>query len=171
MQTLDLHVLKLQYEILNISAAQMARDTEMPESLIQDTIDAEGWQQWWPEEPQVELFKKQAEQASLVDDDLSDGDILAQQSEEYVERVRKRLQVYQLAKEVYLATKYLQLESALIGKAHDILETCETLDASAIKQLSALYKDMKHHGVNSLLQAAVDDSGLPSLIVRDLSGT
>jgi hypothetical protein len=167
----DLPVLRLQYEILNISAAQMAKETDIPESLIQETIEEEGWQQWWPEEPPVEIFKKQAAQASLVDDDLSDSDLLSQQSEDYIDRSRKRLQVYQLAKEIYLATKYLQLESALIGKAHEILEQCETLDATAIKQLSALYKDMKHHGVNSLLQAAVDDSGLPSLIVRDLSGT
>lgn len=171
MPDIDLHILKLQYEILNVSASQMAKDTEVPESLIRETVETEGWLQWWPEEPQVDVFKKQAEQASLVDDDLTDGDILAQQSEEYVDRAKKRLQVYQLAKEIYLACKYLQLESALIGKAHDILETCETLDATSIKQLSALYKDMKHHGMNSLLQAAVDDTGLPSLIVRDLSGS
>lgn len=171
MPDLDLHILKLQYEILNTTAAQMAKDTNLPEDLIQETIDAEGWVHWWPEEPVVEIFKKQAEMALLVNDDVSSEELLSQQAEEYVERARKRLQVYALAKEIYLATKYLQLESALINKAHGILEDCETLDASAIKQLSALYKDMKQHGISSMLTAAVDDSGLPSLIIRDLSGS
>lgn len=171
MTELDTHILKLQYEILNVTVEQMSKDTGIPVSLIQDTIDAEGWTRWWPEEPTVDLFKKQAEDARAMDDETSDDDILNQQADEFVDRARKRLQVYSLAKEIYLATKYLQLESALIAKAHGILETCDTLDSAAIKQLSALYKDMKHHGVSSLLQAAVDDSGLPSLIVRDLSGS
>lgn len=174
MQSFDIQLMRLQYEILNVPLSRLASESGLSESMINRTIEEEGWSQWWPEEETAIQLKKQRE-LSLASEDLhtasSEEEMLAQQSEEFVDRAKKRLQAYTLAKEIYLAQKYLQLESALITKAHAILEECPSLDPQAIKQLSALYKDMVSKSpMSTLLSLNADESGVPNLIIRDLTG-
>ena len=92
------------------------------------------------------------------------------QADAFNERARKRLQVYSLAKEIYLSQKYLKLESALIDKAHDILENSGELGPFGIKQLSALYKDMLSKSASATVTAGMDESGMPTVTYRDLTG-
>lgn len=175
MESFDIHIMKLQYEILNVPLSRLASESGLSENMIQKTILEEGWQQWWPEEDTVTQLQKQRADA-LASDDLntasSEEEMLAQQSEDFVERARKRLQAYTVAKEIYLAQKYLQLENALIKKAQSILTECDTLDPAAVKQLSALYKDLVSKSpISNLLTIGTDESGIPNVIVRDLTGT
>lgn len=170
----DTHIARLQYEILNVPLSQLASDANIPVGLLEQEAKASNWKQWWPEEDTVVWLEKQrkialeSEEAHTAN---SEEEMLSQQSEEYIERTRKRLQVYSLAKEIYLAQKYLKLEAALIKKAHDILEECQTIDPAGIKQLSALYKDMVSKSpMSTLLSVSADESGIPNLIIRDLSG-
>ena len=168
---LDVPLLKLQYEILNKTVDQLSEETGLPLASLQKEIDYNGWKQWWPEDEEVRLREKQA--TSAEDEEIDASEVLALQSEMYIDRAKRRLAVYTLAKEIYLAQKYMKLESALIDKAHDVLEGIQNIDSRSIKELSALYKDMTAKSPMSALAAFTfgeDEGGVPTVIVRDLSG-
>lgn len=163
---LDLGLIKLQYEILNKSVKQIADETGMPENLIEKEIKDAGWKQWWPEDVDQRLLAKQTE-------DIGEDEVLALQSEQFIDRAKRRLAAYTLAKEIYLAQKYLKLESALIDKAHTILETLQDGDSRSAKELSALYKDMTSKspmGALASFSFGEDEGGIPVVTIRDLSG-
>jgi len=170
-QSPDSNILRLQYEILNRTAADIASDTHLPISIIESTIASEGWKQWWPESSIQEQLAISRTLANIDPDlHISDEEIFVSQADQYLERSRKRLQVYSLAKETYLAQKYMQLEVALIDKAIAAIEELPPAAVQGIKLMSALYKDLQTKGSAALLTAAIDESGLPTVIVRDLSG-
>lgn len=163
MQELNIPVLRLQYEILNIPIAHLASKMGIPVSMLVQEADEGHWAQWWPEENAIEHLRNQQE--------ASEKDLLTQQSDEYLERSKKRLRVYAAAKEIYLAAAYLQLEDSLISRARELIDTC-ALDASAVKQLSAIYKDLTSKSpLSNIFMDADEESGIPSLIIRDLSGS
>jgi len=162
---LDLELMRLQYEILNKSIAQIASDEETSATLLQREATELGWKQFWPDPPQ-----KPYEETDDVDE------IMSLESEQYIDRARKRLKVYSLAKEVLMAQRYLALECKIVKTASDILDNFESNglgSSQAIKQLSALFKDMTA-GSNlanlASMTLGTDDNGLPTVTIRDLSG-
>lgn len=160
LMAIDIELLRLQYEILNVSADAIARQTGFPLDLIENEIKRSNWTPLWPDDDEPQLTYEE------------DEDVFTVSTDRYIDKTRKRLVAYSLAKEVLLATRYLELESSLIKKA---CETTELLDASspaALKTLSALYRDLAKNGVSAgtSLQMGTDESGLPTVIVKDLSG-
>jgi len=139
----------------------------MPEEAILDTIKEKGWKQWWPSGIDDEILAKSTENIEEQDE------LLVLQSEQFLDRAKRRLAVYTIAKEIHLAQKYLKLESAIIDKAYTLINDLSGLDTKSIKDLSTLYKDMTAKSPTSALAAfsfCEDEGGLPSVIIRDLSG-
>ena len=169
--SIDPNIMRLQFEILNRSAEDLARELNIPASIIKSTIESEGWKQWWPEGTVHEQFAS-AQAANNNDPDIavSEEEILVAQADQFLDRSRKRLQVYSLAKEIYLAQKYMQVEVALLDKARSVIENSAELDAYSLKQISGLLKDLYTKAGGLTLSAGTDENGLPTAVIRDLSG-
>lgn len=157
---LDVQLLRLQYEVLNVSAEAIAHMTGLPLDIIVDEITCKGWTRLWPDEDEPALTISEGE----------DGFKLS--SDRYIEKSRKRLQAYTLAKEIILSTRYLDLEAGLVSKANECLQHIDAqTGVSAVKALSSLWKDMtKDKSTMASMQMTVDDTGLPTVIIKDLSG-
>ena len=165
--TVDLGLVKLQYEILNVSIEDLAAALDMSPKFFLEEIKGLGWKRMWEDEdePHIEIDE--------------DEDRFTIETEAYIEKTRKRLMAYSLAKEIYLSQKYLELESGIINKAASVLSTLDVTDpqnlpVESIRKLATLYKDMTKSQVaanaTSSISLGTDDQGLPTLIVRDLSG-
>jgi hypothetical protein len=163
---IDTELLKLQYEILNFSAEDIAKQTGMPISIIEAEIKNQGWKQWWPDDtPFTE---------ENPEDELDPREVFALQSEQYIDKAKRRLAVYTLAKEIHLAQKYLALESSLVKKATDIVEGISDADAEAAGKMATLYKNMTTKNPMAALQSisfGEDEGGIPTVIVRNLTGS
>ncbi|MCK9408277.1 MAG: hypothetical protein M0R68_04005 [Bacteroidetes bacterium] len=159
---IDVELLRLQYEILNVSVESLARSAGIPQDLIQREIDKGRWTVLWPDENEPKLVVEE------------DEDLFTVSTNQYIDKTRRRLQAYSYAKEILLATRYLELESNLIKKANQVLENLTTVDmtaASGLKTLSSLYRDLSK-GLSSVssLSLGTDEEGLPTVIIKDLSG-
>ena len=157
---IDVQLLKLQYEVLNVSAESIATATGLPVDVIEDEIARKGWTRMWPDEDEPALLTAEGEDAFKL------------QSDAYIEKTRKRLFAYSLAKEILLATRYLELEAGIISKANECLMFIDPHSgASAVKALSALWKDMqKSAAAASAFSIGQDESGMPMVVIKDLSG-
>jgi len=160
---IDIELLKLQYEILNVSITSISRTTGIPEDLILREVERGKWTPLWPNDPDEPKLHVE-----------EDEDLFTVSTNQYIEKTKRRLQAYALAKEILLATRYLELESALIKKANETLDSMDpsVTTASALKTLSSLYRDLVKNGLSSVtsLQLQTDEAGLPTVIIKDLSG-
>jgi ribosomal protein L16 Arg81 hydroxylase len=165
MQDFDLNLLRLQYEILNVPLERVAASADLPLVLLQEHAVEEGWKPYWPES---DLITPPPVEGA---DPLSEDDILTSQAELYSARTRTRLQVYALAKELYMASKFAQLEASIIGKALDVVSTMtENADPAAVRMLSSLHKDMTSKLQSLAISLGADEGGMPTAIIRDLTG-
>ena len=160
----SLELMRLQYEILNISLADLARTAQVPIVLLEREAKQSGWKQLWPDSDEAALqFEEGEDKFSIA-------------SDAYIEKTRKRLTAFSLAKETALSMKYLELESAIIDKAQEVLDNIPIGQASAsvAKVLASLYRDMSKNlisaGASNNSTLDIDGGGIPTLLVRDLSG-
>ena len=166
MTTIDIPLLKLQYEILNISLDQLAQEVNVPKSILEQEARNNNWTQWWPDtEPQFTI-------GLHIPDGQEDDEFLTpleEGSQAFLKQTRVRLQVFNLAKEVYLTHKYASFEAALLAKAKDIVGTAAT--AQELSSLSNILKNLvpPSKAAHSLTLGQSDD-GIPSVIIRDLTG-
>lgn len=165
MGMLDLDLVRLQFEVLCIPLDVLARQLGLPFELLQQEAEEKGWRQLWDEDDREPVIIEEGEDGfSLVVDD-------------YTDRTRKKLVAFSLAKEVLLSQKYLELEVGIITKAKLILDSIDQDNNSvaAVKALASLYKDMTKNSLSSGYNPAAisigqDETGLPTVIVRDLTG-
>lgn len=154
--------MRLQYEILNRPLKHLALENNVPLEMLRDEAADHGWKQWWPE-PDL-----------IVIPDVDKDELLIVQSEAYLERTKRRLAVYNVSKEILLAQKYYELENKILDAALHILDLADTLEPSSIQALGMLYKNLMSRSVSGAvvdMSFGVDDGGLPTVIVKDLSGT
>lgn len=178
----DIAIMRLQYEILNTPLAQISVEANLPPSLVEKEALTQGWKQLWPDEPILLAPPEDLLPTTLTDLEQASAraDALSLEIEQYLDKSRKRLKVYTLAKETLLAHRYLALEVSLLSTAKDMLDNAlngephERMTPQALKQLSALYKDLSSESSLSKiagLSIATDDSGMPTVIIKDLSGS
>jgi len=166
MPSLDL--LKLQYEILNITPENLAAEYNIPESLLLETIEDNNWRHWWPESESP--FTLEHDDSSIEKDAT---ERLVMETDQYIDVAKRRLAVYNLAKSIYLAQKYLKLESALIDKAYDTIENASSLSTAELKDTASIYKDLLQKSSMASLNSFSldeDEGGLPLVVVKNLSG-
>ena len=179
---MDITLMRLQYEILNVPVSQLADMSGISEEMIQDEINRAGWKILWPNEPSIANLDTihnylDSSQKALTSQDQVEDDFFMTSSAEVIERSKRRLQMYTLAKETLLAQKYLDLENGILDAARSLavtrsLERGGALSACDIKELSVVFKNMgatASFGSSASFSFAQDESGLPTLIYKDLS--
>ena len=184
---MDITLMRLQYEILNVPVSQLADMSGISESMIQDEINRAGWQPLWPNEPSIANLESihaylgtsstPSLPAPSSNQDQVEDDFFMTSSAEIIERSKRRLQLYVLAKETLLAQKYLDLENGIIDAARVLatsraMENGGELKPSDVKELSLVFKNMGASAVfgsSASFSFAQDESGLPTLIYKDLS--
>ena len=197
---IDIPLLKLRYEILNVSLEELAADVGIPVSTL--AIEAHSWNQWWPtpilptpldsctdtsalptttsaqlsstaDSSEAHSFESAAgadlldEYDPLLEEEESE---LETGSQAYLRDMGIRLQVFNMAKEVYMSHKYAGLEATLIDKAREAADgmTCLPQD---LKYLSSIFKDLAANmSTGKSMSVGVNDDGLPTVIIRDLRG-
>jgi len=156
-------MLRLQYEVLNVSVTSIAKIINLPEDFVASEIQRMGWQPLWPNDDDEPLEVAEGE------------DVFTVATDKYIERTRKRLMAYALAKEMLLTQRYLQLELSIIDTAISAAKQLDPSMVSSIKTLSSLFKDMCKNSLSSStstlsLQQGTDERGLPTVIIKDLTG-
>lgn len=159
---MNLAHMRLQYEILNKPVEQLAAENGIPTDMLQEQVDILGWHQFWPEADMI------------LCPDVDKDELLQAQSEAYIERSKRRLAVYNLAKEIQLAQKYYELETQIVDTAIETLIQATNMEAPSINALGNLYKNMTAKSIASALSTisfGEDEGGLPTVIIKDLSGS
>jgi hypothetical protein len=168
--SVNIPIFRLQYEILNKTLAELAAGASIPMSILQKEARDQRWKQLWPAVPKAE--PESGTSLPLSYEDRQEQ--LALEADQYIEETNKRMRVYNLAKDIYLATKYLALEVKIIDTASSILdEVSQDIDPRNLKLLSALYKEMTSGtSLASMAKniAELDETGLAQVIFRDFSG-
>lgn len=177
---MDIALMRLQYEILNTSVNYLADASGISANMIQDEINRAGWKQLWPNEPSLsnpESLHKAIQSSKPLDPNLvADEDEFAASSALIIDRAKRRLQLYSLAKETYLSSRYLDLEASILDAAiSKAIEMATAANGSSadLKQLSNVYKDLTNGSSLSAaasLQFGTDESGIPTVVFKDLSG-
>jgi len=161
---------RLSYEILNSSIGTIADMLGLTPKMVQDYADKYNWTQWFPNEEEDAFSTNISED----EQDLLDGeDIFTVRADQFMDKNRKRLQVFTLAKELALAELYADLEISIVNKAREAISCVNEEDPQSMKIVSDIFKNMskdlqKNAGAVSFTQ---DGSGLPTVIIRDLSGS
>ena len=157
---------RLNYEILNVSIPAIANTMGLTLEMVTTKADAEEWHQWFPEDE---------DEFHLDEDlDINEGENLFElKANQFTSSGKKRLQVYQIAKQLHLMGLYTKLEVNLLDKANSAVHEIEPAQIEAIAQLSTvlqnLTKDLSKMAQSMTLSS--DENGLPQLIIRDLSGS
>jgi hypothetical protein len=145
---MDTRLIYLQWAILGITNADVAQLLGYPnEASATDLIVDEGWRRWFPP-------------------------LDYESEEQYSEASELRLKVFTAAKELYLASKYADLESAVLDSASKVAADPK-LAPKDLKQLSGLFSELRRHSLSDALTKAkgsLEDAGVPKVIIRDLSG-
>ena len=161
----DLALLRLQYEILNVPFATLAAQAGCPENILRAEADKGQWKQIWPEND-LEVIRNRDDVDAEFDDDAFQSE-----SELLLERSKRRLAIYNMAKEMLLSQRYLKLESDLIRRASDVVAGVE--DTKDIRALASVFKDLTAKSLQSAMASlsfGQDEGGLPTVLIRDLSG-
>lgn len=158
----NIELARLQYEILGRSLEELADHLDVPLDLLQEEAKKKKWKQTFPEDNTPPIYDE-------------DEDAFAAELDNYVEKTRKRLVAFSLARDVFLSQKYLELEASILEKANElILSENNASSVSAVKALADLYKNMSKSvlsaGYNPAISIGLDEGSLPTVIVRDLSG-
>ena len=145
MDNFDLAIIRLQHEILATELPELARATNIPVKILEMEAKQRKWQILWPDE------------------------LKPVSSDEYIQFMQKRLNVYNLAKQALLALKYASTEAEIMNKALDMVHSLEN-DTSALRNIAGTYKDMAtlNQGASGV-KAGIDEHGMPYVVIRDLT--
>jgi len=160
---------KLCYEILNKPLTSIADDLGLPVSMVEKEARDGNWTQWFPDTESDHRALTEHEQ-----DELEGTDLFTLRAEQYIERNRKRIQLFTLAKDVVMLEKYADIELNLLVQTREALNSLDTETANSLKTISSIYKDMIKQITtsNTALSMGKDEqTGLPTVIIRDLSGS
>ncbi len=164
---------KLTYEILNVSIAEIADIMGLTTGMVQDIADAQNWTRWFTDDIDSASDFNSSTSILKHEEELLEGeDLFTVRADQFLDKNRKRLQVFNMAKEIALAEHYAEFEVSIISKAREAIDDLEVKNVSDLKNLSSIYKDLAKslQGVNNAVSFTQDEGGLPTVIIRDLSG-
>jgi phosphomannomutase len=190
MEMPDIPLLRLQFEMLNVPLKSIAASAGINLSILTQLAKDEGWKMKWPDAPAIspesnaKLITISSEEpvqptqlnppdpSGYPSDDDFDDDPFITQSEEFVERAKKRLMAYLTAKDLLISQRYLEAEAAGIRKVAECFRY-ENLKPSEVKDLTAAYNALvKNTSLGKSVTLSFDEDGsIPTLVVRDLSNS
>lgn len=166
--SIDYVVPRLCYEILNISLEDIAERLGLTLGMVQNIAERQRWTPWYPEELEQQSI-------SLVDElELDDHeDPFTIKVDQFLDSTKKRLSVFNMAKELALVEQYAALEVSLIQKARTAIENIDPTDIRSLKDATTIYRDLAKNMASAVgaVSFAQDDNGLPTVVIRDLSGS
>ena len=142
---IDWALLKLQYEVLHEDVETLAVENGTTPRVINYAIRSENWQRV----PLTQAIK-----------DWSDIDSLDQLTDSVVEQVTTRLSALALLKQAAMNPRYIALETAIVGKAMEIIRNINSqhpLATTQLKNIAEVFEKLK--GANGLLSKAAQDAG------------
>ena len=172
--SIDYVIQRLTYEILNISLEEIADSMGLTLQMIQNISEKQKWQQWFPDDD-CSIFSLDNDTTLNEDEELLEGeDIFSVRADQFLDKNRKRLQVFNMAKELAMAEQYANLEVSLIEKAREAISLLNAEDIKELKDLSGIFKDLAkqlQQMGSSITMGQDEATGLPTVIIKDLSGT
>jgi len=158
---------RLNYEILNIPLESIANSMNLRLIDVRAEAEENDWKQWFPEtESDLDLDP---------DSELNEGENLFElKANQYTEAGRKRLEVYSVAKQLALMNLYTRLEVNIVAKANEAIELTDPKNVKDLSILSgvltSMTKDLEKLS-QSMTLGQDESTGMPQLIIRDLSGS
>lgn len=197
---IDVELLKLRFEILNVSLESLSEETGVPVSSLRHEAHAKGWKQWWPELPSESLppaspthtedspsgptsTPSYLDLAETTTDattgttetetifDPNDDDEILSPLEEGSQRYIKEST---LRLQVFNIAKDIHLSHKYASFESALLDKAKELveTASEARDIASLSVVLSKLAskLTRQLELDADDGGLPMVIIRDLSG-
>jgi len=140
---MDEAILRLQYEILGHSFEEIASGEEYSADFLKEFAKQHGWKRVFdPVRP------KQGDE------------------EDFIEETRKRLEVYEIAKELYLAGKYATVEGRILGRLSSSF-AMESMSPNELRTLTATLNALRG---TSKKKTDQEDDSVPTVILKDFRG-
>ena len=168
MNQIDLPLLRLRYEILNVPIHILASELSYPVDVLAREAQLNNWEQWWPDLEDLETALDSSTHPDSLDfEELSP---LEEGANRYIKEATVRLKVFNLAKDMHLSHKFAALESALVDRAKDLVDSAA--EPSELRNLVLSLKDLPGRMNSQMLSQAKGegDEGIPTVIIRDLTG-
>lgn len=171
---MDIHLVRLQYELLNTPLETLAESSGATLASLEFEAKRSGWTQKWPELPSINRahHSKSSSGQSLEQELLSEGVSIDDEIENLITTNQKRLRAFTIAKDLYLAARYAQLENDIILRIVDVVSECTTVES--LKFASSAYKNLIDSTNIQALQKQsnkFEDTGIPVFTIRDMSGS
>ena len=166
---IDLYLLRLRYEILNVPISTIALETMITPKGLQTEADNNNWKRWWPTLEDLQSAMAPSTRTDEDEENYSDLSPLEDEANTYINEAKIRLQVFSLAKDLHLASKYAAFEAALVDKAHSLVQGAT--DTNEVRQLTMSLKDLPGKMAQAGLAISQGEDGMSTVIIRDLSGT
>lgn len=141
----DWKMVRMQYEVFNQQPDVLCLEYGIKPGVIEFAIEEEGWRRL----PVSNLVKDWDEIKEM--DELTD---------EVIDDAKSRLSLLTLVKQATLSTRYIALESAILHKAYDFVQTLGTEHPGAAKQLKEVTEVLgKLQDRNALLYGRNTEDG------------
>lgn len=140
---MDEGILRLQYEILGQSFGEIASGENFSADFLRGMAEQHGWERVFPP-----VSPKEGGE------------------EVFIEEVRKRLDVYEAAKDLYLSGKFAAAEGNVLGQLNRSFES-EILSPNELRVITSTLNALKGH---SRKKAGDEDDGVPTVILKDFRG-
>lgn len=135
--------MRLQYEILGHSFEEIASGESFSAGFLRGTAEQQGWKRLFPP-----IRPKEGDE------------------EAFIEEARKRLDVYEAAKDLYLSGKFASVEGHILGH----LNTSFGSDVLSPNELRVLTSTLNALKGPSRKKAGEEDDGVPTVILKDFRG-
>lgn len=121
--TVDWGLIKLQYEVFGLSREEILEDGQVSATQLDYAIEEQGW--------------RRMPTACALQDYRDLGD-LEQVGTDLIEEVQNRLRTLRTIKQAVLSPRYIALETAILGKALDTIQTIDPATPQAAGQIKVL---------------------------------
>lgn len=155
---IDVALLRLEYEYLGTPLDTIARNNNISPSDLENEATKFNWRACLIPLPVLSTAPEPEDIVSY--------------NELYQEAISLRMKMFNLAKDMYLANKYAQVELTLLDNVKSSLAASD-ITAKDLKSLSDIYTSMlKGTSLAQIAQISFtqDENGVPTAIIRDLSG-
>ena len=140
---MDEGILRLQYEILGHSFEEIASGESFSAAFLQGLAKQHGWERVFPPVRPNE------------------GD-----EESFIEEARKRLDVYEAAKDLYLSGKFAAAEGRILSQLNSSFGS-EVISPNELRVITSTLNALKGP---SRKKAGEEDDGVPTVILKDFRG-
>lgn len=124
MQTaVDWGLVKLQYEVFGLSEQEIIEDGQVTPTALKYAIEEQGWQRL----PTAEALQ-----------DYRDLGDLNEVGTSLIDEVQGRLRTLRTIKQAVLSPRYIALETAILGKALDVIQNVDANAPQAAAQIKVL---------------------------------